>query len=124
MIAVEIEHRLIHMYRRLHECLVQGDIDGLAALLAKDFRLVHMTGYDQPRQEWLSQIQSGEMRYFTSIEDSVSVNITDESATLRGRNRVNADIWGARGTWPLQLDIDFVSEGDKCLMTHAIASTY
>jgi hypothetical protein len=124
MTASDVENRLIEMYRRMHTCMVQGDTAALDALLAPGFRLVHMTGYDQPRIEWLSQIQSGRMRYFTSQEEAVTVEVAGGTAFLHGQNRVNADIWGARGTWPLQLDIDFVCHGGKWLMSHATASTY
>lgn len=54
-----------------------------------------MTGYDQLRTEWLAHIGSGEMRYFDSLEEEVVVKVDGNRATLRGRNRVKASIWGA-----------------------------
>jgi len=119
-----VSSHLVTAYRRLQEAMLEGDTSALQALLSQDFILVHMTGYAQPRSEWLQHIESGKMRYFSSTEDSVSVTVKGHTAKLRGRNKVRADIWGAQGTWSLQLDIDFQFRDDRWLMTHARASAY
>jgi len=119
-----VSNALVAAYRTMHAAMVDGDTEVLQASLSPDFTLAHMTGYVQPRDEWLQHIQSGQMRYFASTEDSVSVTVEAKSARLRGQNRVRADIWGARGTWPLQLDIDFELRDGVWLMTQARASTY
>lgn len=119
------EQQLIASYRQMQRFMVAADTRGLKPLLADDFTLVHMTGYAQPRDEWLAHIDNGRMRYFSSDEVEVAVIKVDGSlATLRGRNRVKASIWGAQGTWPLQLDVEFTLVNDRWLMRHASASTY
>ena len=112
------------MVRQMHRAMVAANTQALAGLLTADFRLVHMTGYDQPRAEWLADITSRRMRYFSSGEDDVEVQVTGDTAWVRGRHRVNADIWGARGTWPLQLDIDLARVEGQWRMKAARASTY
>ena len=119
------EQQLIEAYRQMHRFMLAADARSLKPLLAEGFTLVHMTGYAQPRDEWLEQIDSGRMRYFRSEEEEVSViQFQDQRATLRGRNRVKACIWGSQGTWPLQLEIQFVQANGRWLMQHADASTY
>jgi hypothetical protein len=119
------EQQLIAAYRQMNRCMLAADTQSLKPLLADDFTLVHMTGYAQPRDEWLAQIDSGRMRYFSSEENEVApVKVENHRATLRGRSRVKADIWGAQGTWPLQMDIGFVLVNGHWLMQHAVASTY
>lgn len=112
------------MYRQMHRAMVGADVQGLASLLAADFHLVHMTGYDQPRAEWLAHIESGRMRYFLSVEESLAVHVNGDRARVTGCNRVQADIWGARGTWPLRLQIQLVRREGRWLMSAAQASTY
>ena len=112
------------LYSQMHQAMVTADITALATLLTDDFHLVHMTGYDQPRAGWLAHIASGRMRYFSSAQEQVVVRVDGDSAKLRGRNRVKADIWGARGTWPLQLDIGLVRRDGRWWMCAAHASTY
>lgn len=112
------------IYRQMHRAMVAADVQGLASLLAAEFHLVHMTGYDQPRTEWLAHIESGRMRYFSSVEESLVVHVHGDRARLTGCNRVQADIWGARGTWPLRLQIQLIRREGRWLMSAAQASTY
>lgn len=118
-------HTLIAMYRQMQDAMVAADTRRLRSLLADDFILVHMTGYPQPRDEWLAQIHTGRMRYFSSVEEDARVTHVDAArASLRGRNRVRADIWGVEGLWPLQLDIELSHIDGAWFMRHAGASTY
>ena len=43
--------------------LIEADTDRLNDLLADDFTAVHITGYEQSKDEWLEQIRSGRMAY-------------------------------------------------------------
>jgi formylglycine-generating enzyme required for sulfatase activity len=125
MLQPPAAQQAIHgLYSRMHRAMVASDTRTLASMLTDDFHLVHMTGYDQPRTEWLAHIDSGQMRYFDSVEEEVVVKVNGNSATLRGRNRVKASIWGAQGTWPLQLDIDLSLRDGQWLMSAARATTY
>lgn len=111
-------------YRQMHASMLAGDTLSLRRLLAPEFVLVHMTGYAQLGAEWLEHVASGRMRYLTSTEDSVAVQQDGQRHWLRGRNRVHAVIWGARGTWPLEMAIDFRRDQGRWLMSKAVASTY
>ena len=64
------------------------------------------------------------MRYFASAEVFIAIQGHVTERRLRGRNRVQADIWGARGTWPLQLGIAFRMQQGRWRMVTATASTY
>ncbi len=116
---------LISKYRQMQEAMVAADSQRLARLLEDEFILVHMTGYQQPREEWLAQIDNGRMQYGSSVEEDVRVTrLNDARASLRGRSRVRAVIWGAEGLWPLQLDVEFSNHAGEWLMRRASASTY
>ena len=119
------EQQLISAYRQMQGFMVAADTRGLKSLLADGFTLEHMTGYVQPRDEWLAHIDNGRMQYFSAAEESVEVlKVNGQQATLRGRNRVKANIWGAQRAWPLQLDVEFGLVEGRWLMRSAIASTF
>jgi hypothetical protein len=119
------EQQLVVAYRQMYRFMLAADTRSLKPLLADGFALVHITGYAQPRDEWLAHIDNGRMRYFSAEEAEMPViKVDSHTATLRGRNRVKASIWGAQGTWPLQLDIDFALVDGRWLMRHARATTY
>jgi ketosteroid isomerase-like protein len=111
-------------YEAQRRAMVAGDADALGALLAEDFTLVHMTGYRQPKTEWLADVASGAMTYH-SIEDiDVTVGVSGGAPVVTARTRTAATIWGASGTWPLQLRITFMRAGDSWVASATVASTW
>ncbi len=59
----EDEDALLTAYRGMYRGMLNRDIDLLDQLLDPAYTLTHMTGYEQPRSEWLQQIASGRMQY-------------------------------------------------------------
>jgi hypothetical protein len=111
-------------YEDQRRAMVAGDADALAALLAEDFTLVHMTGYRQPKDEWLADVRSGAMAYHAMEDVDVSVDASSGVPVLTARTRTEATIWGAHGTWPLQLRITFTPEGSSWVAAGTVASTW
>jgi len=111
-------------YEAQRRAMVAGDADALGPLLAEDFTLVHMTGYRQPKAEWLADVRSGAMTYH-SIEDiDVTVGVSGGAPVVTARTRTAATIWGAFGTWPLQLRITFMRAGSSWVASGTVASTW
>jgi ketosteroid isomerase-like protein len=111
-------------YEAQCRAMVAGDADALGALLAEDFTLVHMTGYRQPKGEWLADVRSGAMTYHAMADVDVSVEDSGGSPVLIARTQTEATIWGAHGTWPLQLRISFTRTGGAWLAAGTVASTW
>lgn len=106
--------------------MVDKDIVKLNEILAPSMQLQHMTGYMQPKLEWIDQIQNGEMKYFSSIEENIKeIVIEGNSASLVGQNKVMASVWGSQvATWPLQMKMEFTKSNGKWIIANQIASTY
>ena len=83
-----------------------------------------MTGYIQPRAEWLEHIRSGQMRYRQIDEVSVQAEADGASGRIIGRAWNTAHIWGMEGRWPLQLDITVIKENGQWKIAKAVASTF
>lgn len=66
----EDESKILTAYRAMNRAMVDGDTDRLSALMHDDASLTHITGYVQPKREWLTSIESGEMRYHEMKERS------------------------------------------------------
>jgi hypothetical protein len=111
-------------YENQRRAMVAGDADALGALLAGDFVLVHMTGYRQPKAEWLADVRSGAMTYHSMEDVDVFVDVSGEAPVVTARTRTAASIWGASGTWPLQLRISFAHDGTAWVAAGAVASTW
>jgi hypothetical protein len=63
-------------YEAQRRAMVAGDADALGALLADGFTLTHMTGYRQPKAEWLADVRSGEMTYHAMDDVQVTIDIS------------------------------------------------
>jgi ketosteroid isomerase-like protein len=111
-------------YGAQRRAMVAGDADALGALLAEDFTLVHMTGYRQPKAEWLADVASGAITYHSIADIDVTVDVSGEAPVVTARTRTAATIWGASGTWPLQLRITFMRTGDSWVAAGTVASTW
>lgn len=117
---------IIKLYRQENQAMVEQDLLTLDKILRPEMTLTHMTGYVQPKLEWIDQIQNGDMRYFSSVEEQISeIKIEQAQASLVGRNRVKAAVWGgAANTWPLQMKIYFVKTAGRWQISRQEASTY
>ncbi|WP_158727537.1 nuclear transport factor 2 family protein [Levilactobacillus enshiensis] len=85
-----------------NEAMAADDAVALDHLLAPEFTLTHMTGYVQPRAEWLRELRLGTMHYFSAVEDHVEMVATATGWHIVGQNRVTASIHGGgKHVWPL-----------------------
>ena len=125
MIASD-QQELVNLYRMENRAMVSRDVATLNRILAPGMQLVHMTGYVQPKLEWIDQIQNGDMHYFSSTEDRIKdVQIDGNRASLIGQNQVRASVWGsAVATWPLQMRVEYEKDNGKWLIVKQEASTY
>ncbi|MDM8332389.1 nuclear transport factor 2 family protein [Limosilactobacillus pontis] len=117
---------IIELYRQENQAMVDKDIVKLNEILAPSMELRHMTGYQQPKLEWIDQIQNGEMKYFSSVEENIEdVKIDGNSASLVGQNKVKASVWGSGvATWSLQMKMEFTKNNGKWIIANQYASMY
>lgn len=120
----DLETALRENYGAQRDSMLAGDADTLGQLLAEDFTLTHMTGYEQSRDEWLAQVASGEMTYHRILDVAVTVRADSGEPVLTARTRTDAAIWGGRGTWPLQLEIHFIRATGQWLAAYTVASIW
>lgn len=64
------------------------------------------------------------MRYHAAKENSVSVEVKGQTAMVIGRSVVTATIYGARGTWKLQLTTNYVRRDGKWIALSTVATTF
>ncbi|KRO00691.1 nuclear transport factor 2 family protein [Companilactobacillus kimchiensis] len=114
------------LFRTENKAMVEKDLATLNEILAPSMELTHMTGYVQPKLEWINQIQNDEMQYFSSKEDNIKdIQIEGNKASFTSQNLVQARIWGGGvNTWPLQMKVYFEKQNDKWIIVKQVASTY
>ncbi len=115
---------ILDNYRAQLRAMVDCDTEVLGELLTEDFSLTHMTGYFQPKQEWLAQMRAGQFVYHDAQERSVSLHLDGDTARLVGRFITDATVYGSRATWPLQLTMEYVRTGGGWLASRSEATTW
>jgi len=118
------EAAILQAGRARTQAMLAADVDRLSDLLADDFTAVHITGYEQPKADWLEQIRTGEMAYHDVQEQSAAAVIDGDTAVLTSRNLVTATIGGSRGTWPLESTTNYTRIDGTWLATSSRSTTY
>lgn len=119
------KQQIIRIYRQENQAMVEKDLPILKKILSDDMHLIHMTGYDQTKQEWLEQIESGQMRYFLSEEEAIKeIQIEGNHASFIGQNKVDARIYSSRNTWNLEMKMIFEKKAGAWVIVRQEASMY
>ncbi|MBQ8047896.1 MAG: nuclear transport factor 2 family protein [Prevotella sp.] len=117
--------QILSLYECMYKAMIAKDIAVLDSLHADDFVLVHMTGMRQPKQVYLRSIADGTLNYYSAEHEQMDVSVDEDSATLTGRSRVEAAVFGgSRHTWRLQLCFKLARRQGKWLFLEARASAY
>lgn len=115
---------VVSAYRAHLRAMTDGDTDALDDLLDDDFSLTHITGYAQPKAEWLSQMRAGQFDYHKVDEKSVTVDVEGDTARLVGRIVTDATVYGAHADWRLRLTMDYSREADTWTALRSVATTW
>ncbi|MCL3858656.1 nuclear transport factor 2 family protein [Pediococcus pentosaceus] len=120
------EEQIVQLYRAENEAMVKKDISRLDMILGDRMTLTHMTGYVQPKLEWIDQIQNEEMQYLESKEEAIKdIRVEENWGQLTGQNLITAKIWGgSKNVWPLQMKMYFEKNNGRWVISKQVASTY
>lgn len=94
---------VLALFRAQLDAMVAGDTDALGALLGNGFTLTHITGYVQPKEEWLAEMHAGRFDYHRVDEKAVAVEFDGDTAVLSARIVTDATVYGGRANWRLIL---------------------
>ena len=113
------------LYQNYWQHMIDKDADGLRKIMADDYVLIHMTGVRQSKEEFLYGLLDGTFNYFTAEHDSIEIVIDGNSATMTGKSRVTAAVYGGRKScWRLRGDFTLRKQNGDWFMTGSQASTY
>ncbi|MHB9863660.1 nuclear transport factor 2 family protein [Streptomyces sp. YIM S03343] len=115
---------VVMAYRAYLQAMTDGDTDALDDLLDDDFTLTHITGYIQPKAEWLAQMRAGRFVYHGTDEKDVTVEVEGDNAHLVGRIVTDATVYGAHADWRLRLTMDYARDGETWTGLRAVATTW
>lgn len=123
--ASDDESQIKALYGQMCKAMVQKDMATMNEIHDEDFQLVHMTGSRMNKKEYLDAVKDGTLNYYSMEHDEIFVTVDGASATLKGKSRVNAAVYGGgRHTWRLQQDMKLKKVRGKWKFSFSQASTY
>lgn len=100
-LSKEDQEAIITRYEELQQALIDQNIPKLKQLLPDDYIAVHITGRRQTKEEWLKDIENGDMRYFHFTDLHYSFSQEGNRVQLGICQRITANIYGSEGTWSI-----------------------
>lgn len=100
-LPMEDQEAIISRYEELQQALIDQNIPKLKQLLPDDYIAVHITGRRQTKEEWLKDIENGDMQYFHFTDVHYSFSQEGNHVQLGIRQRITANIYGSEGTWSI-----------------------
>ena len=90
--SITDEEMCAQLYRDLCDASMRKDESGMAAVLADDYALVHMTGMRQSKRAYIAAVLDGTLNYYSAEHDSIDVRVASTCrhprALARERGRV------------------------------------
>ena len=112
------EEQILAVYERMQQAMIDKDVDTLREIMGADTTVRHITGRTQTMDEWLADVSSGEMEYYSIDVTNPEIVINGDTAALTCSNVIEARIYGSHGTWTLSGGANFEKIDGKWAMAH------
>lgn len=122
---MEDEEIIKELYIKLCDASIKKDKNTLLDILSDDYILVHMTGMNQSKEQYIDSVLNGELKYFESKHESIEVKINGDIATIIGKTKTLASPFGmSKSWWRLRQDLEVKKINNEWKITKSKASTY
>ena len=96
------ELSVLYQAARYCEAMTEADTDTMRQIVSEDMTFTHMSGRRQTREEYFADVADGSLRYYTIGMEKPVVKVDGDKATVTYTSVLNADAYGARGTFRIQ----------------------
>lgn len=119
------EEIIRNLYIELCDASINKDLNKLDEILADDYILVHMTGMNQTKEDYINSVKNGELKYYESIHEDIEINIKNNKAIVIGKTKTLASPFGIQKSWwRLRQDLELEKIEGKWVIKQSKASTY
>ena len=110
---------VLYQQARYCQAMTDADIVTMRELVPEDMTFTHMSGRQQTREEYFADVEDGSLRYFTIGIDSPVVEVDGDTASVTYTSVLNANAYGARGTYRMSGTHWFEKRQDKWFLSNA-----
>ncbi len=106
---------VLEAFNRFQEAMCSGDVGAIDALIEPGTRMTHGGGAKQDKDDWLEEVASGSMRYYSSEIASADIRVEGDWAVIDPVCKLDARIWGFRKVWKVSIRNAFHNVNGKWL---------
>ena len=93
------EQTVLYQQARYCQAMTEADTETMREITSPDMIFTHMSGRQQTRDEYFADIENGDLQYFTIGIENPVVNINGSYGSVSYTSVLNANAYGARGTY-------------------------
>ena len=93
------EQAVLYQQARYCQAMTEADTETMSEITSPDMIFTHMSGRQQTREEYFADIADGNLQYFTIGIENPVVHINGSYASVSYTSVLNANAYGARGTY-------------------------
>ena len=115
----EEEQAVLYQQARYCQAMTEADTETMMEITSPDMIFTHMSGRKQTRDEYFADIEDGDLQYFTIGIENPVVNISDNYASVSYTSVLNANAYGARGTYRIDGIHWYEKQGENWIACNA-----
>ena len=115
----EEEQAVLYQQARYCQAMTEADTETMMEITSPDMIFTHMSGRKQTRDEYFADIEDGDLQYFTIGIENPVVNISDNYASVSYTSVLNANAYGARGTYRIDGTHWYEQQGENWIACNA-----
>ena len=93
------EQTVLYQQAKYCQAMTEADTETMMEITSPDMIFTHMSGRTQTREEYFADIADGNLQYFTIGIENPTVHINGSYASVSYTSVLNANAYGARGTY-------------------------
>ena len=93
------ERAVLYQQARYCQAMTEADTETMTEITSPDMIFTHMSGRTQTREEYFADIADGNLQYFMIGIENPTVHINGSYASVSYTSVLNANAYGARGTY-------------------------
>lgn len=113
------ERAVLYQQARYCQAMTEADTETMTEITSPDMIFTHMSGRQQTREEYFADIADGNLQYFTIGIENPVVNINGSYASVSYTSVLNANAYGARGTYRINGTHWYEKQGENWIACNA-----
>ena len=113
------EQAVLYQQARYCQAMTEADTETMTEITSPDMIFTHMSGRQQTREEYFADIADGNLQYFTIGIENPVVNINGSYASVSYTSVLNANAYGARGTYRIDGTHWYEKQGENWIACNA-----